>query len=164
MAKWMTYEEVTAYLLDQFAVEFGLERVEGKQLLVGHRSGTMWEIDAKGFRQGGSGFVIVECRRYIKSRQRQGKIGSLAYQIIDTGAEGGIIVSPLGLQEGAGRVAAAESIVEVRLNEECTQREYLLQFLNKVMVGLQDTFSLRDSVKIEVRDKYGNVIRTKPCE
>jgi hypothetical protein len=108
----------SAYLLNQFAKEFGLERVEGKQLIEGRRSGAAWEIDAKGFRQDGATFVIVECRRYTTSRQNQARLGQLAYQIIDTGAAGGIVVSPLGLQEGAERVANAENIVTVKLNED----------------------------------------------
>jgi hypothetical protein len=29
--RWQTYEEVAAWLLNQFASEFGLDRVEGKQ-------------------------------------------------------------------------------------------------------------------------------------
>ena len=152
MTKWESYEQVATYLLNQFASEFGLERVEGKQNVVGLRSGTPWEIDAKGFRHGGSGFVIVECRRYTTSKQNQGKVGGLAYTIIDTGAEGGIIVSPLGLQEGAERVAVAENIVNVQLNEDSTQHEYLLRFLSKIMIGRQDTISFKDSLEIEVRD------------
>ncbi len=35
MAKWESYEEVAACLIDQFAYEFGLERVEGKQEVIG---------------------------------------------------------------------------------------------------------------------------------
>ena len=61
---WKTYEEVAAYLLNQFASEFGLERVEGKQLVPGQRSGTKYKIDAKGVVDGGEAFIIVECRRY----------------------------------------------------------------------------------------------------
>jgi hypothetical protein len=161
MEKWRSYEEVAAYLLNEFASEFGLERVEGKQGIVGQRSGTTWEIEAKGFRQGDSGFVIVECRRYTNSKQNQEKVGGLAYRIIDTGAVGGIIVSPLGLQEGAERVAAAENIVNVQLNADSTQHEYVLRFLNKVMIGLQETvgLNLKESLEIEVRDGDGNVVR-----
>jgi hypothetical protein len=44
--KWQTYEEVAAHLLDEFAAEFGLSRVEGKQIVDGQHSGTKWEIDA----------------------------------------------------------------------------------------------------------------------
>jgi hypothetical protein len=164
MTTWRSYEEVAAYLLNQFASEFGLERADGKQHVVGQRSGTTWEIDAKGVRQGDSGFVIVECRRYMSSKQNQEKIGGLAYRIIDTGAAGGIIVSPLGLQEGAERIAAAENIVSVQLNEDSTQHEYVLRFLNKIMIGIHDTLSFKESLEIEVRDADGHVIRSERFE
>ena len=90
VAKWESYEQVAAYLLNQFASEFGLDLVEGKQEVVGHFSGTTWEIDAKGVRTGNTGFIIVECRRYTTSKQSQGKVGALAFSILDSGAEGGI--------------------------------------------------------------------------
>jgi hypothetical protein len=135
---WQNYEEVATYLLDQFAHEFGLGRVEGKQTIAGARSGTQWEIDAKGLKQDGEGFVIIECRRYTKSKQSQEKIGALAYRILDTGASGGIIVSPLGVQEGAAMIATAENIQVVHLDENSTTTEYVLQFLNKVMIGVED--------------------------
>lgn len=62
--KWQSYKEVASYLLNLFAEEFGLDAVEGKQTVIGLRSGTNWEIDAKGFCQDGSAFLIVECRRH----------------------------------------------------------------------------------------------------
>lgn len=164
MARWESYEEVAAYLLDQFASEFGLDRVEGKQEILGQRSETTWEIDAKGVRQDNTGFLIVECRRHTTSKQSQEKVGALAYRIIDTGAAGGIIVSPLGLQEGAEKVATAENIVSMQLDENSTRHEYVLRFLNKVMVGLTDSFSFRDSLEIELRDKDGNVLRRERSE
>jgi len=37
-----TYESVAEYLLSQFAEHFGLQRVEGKQVLQGKCSGTTW--------------------------------------------------------------------------------------------------------------------------
>jgi hypothetical protein len=163
-AQWESYEQVAAYLIEQFATEFGLERVEGKHEVVGKRSGRNWEIDAKGFRHGDSGFVIVECRRYTTSKQNQEKVGGLAYRIIDTGAKGGIIVSPLGLQEGAERVAAAENIVSVQLNENSNRQDYVLRFLNRVMVGLSDTITFKDSVTVEAIDKDGNGIRRVSSE
>ena len=66
--RWESYEEVATYLLRQFAQEFGLDRVEGTQEVVGQRSDTTWEIDAKGVRQGYTGFVSIECRRYTTSK------------------------------------------------------------------------------------------------
>jgi hypothetical protein len=40
MKTWESYEQVSHYLLDKFASEFGLDRVEGKQEIQGQRSGT----------------------------------------------------------------------------------------------------------------------------
>lgn len=44
---------------------------------------TDWEIDAKGVKIGGEGFVIIECRRNTTRKQSQGKVGELAFRIID---------------------------------------------------------------------------------
>lgn len=133
---WETYEEVARHLLDSFAHELGLSKVEGKQVIEGHRSGTKWKIDAKGVRDGNEGFVIIECRRYTKSKQDQEKLGSLAYRIIDTGAKGGIIVTPLGVQKGAAKIAAAENILHVVLDANSTPDDFSMQFLNKLMIGV----------------------------
>lgn len=70
---WKTYEEVATFLHDKFAHEFGLKRVEPKQLVDGLRSGTKWEIDAKGIREGDSDFIIVELPSKTTSRQNQEK-------------------------------------------------------------------------------------------
>jgi hypothetical protein len=164
MAKWKSYEEVGTYLLDQFAAEFGLERVEPKQSVKGLRSGTSWEIDAKGVRHGNDGFVIVEFRRYTTSRQNQGRLGHLAYSIIDTGALGGIIVSPLGLQEGAEKIAGAENVINVVLNENCNRYEYMMRLLDKLMVGVRDSIALKDSLELELKDKSGKVVHRDVVE
>jgi hypothetical protein len=116
---WEQYEQVAIYLLNQFAHEFGLDHVEGKQTVPGH-SGTTWEIDGKGVRVGPEeAIVVVECRRYLNSRQSQEKVAGLAFRLTDTGASGGILVSPLGLQEGAKKVAGYSDIVDVRLVVLC---------------------------------------------
>src|SRR3978361_1872237 len=85
-----TYEQVAQYLLDKFCDKFGLERGEGKQGLLGRRSGTNWTIDAKGICQRDMGFLIVECRGYTTSKLAQEDVGGIAYRIMDTGADGGI--------------------------------------------------------------------------
>ena len=149
-AHWESFEQVAVYLLNQIASELGLERVEGKQSLAGNRSGTTWEIDGKGVKVGDKGFITIECRRYTKSKQKQEQVGALAYRIMDTGASGGIIVSPLGLQEGAAKVAAAENVQTVYMNENSTRTEFLLRFLNDVFLGLSDTVHARDELTVEV--------------
>ena len=120
--KWKTYEQVAQFLLNEMAAQFGLGRVEGKQIIPGD-SGTNWEIDAKGVRAGDEGCVIIECRRYTKDRVPQDEVGGLAYRIRDSGAAGGIVVSPLGLQHGSALVAAHSGIRSVRLAPDSTDHE-----------------------------------------
>ena len=148
--KWETYEEVARYLLEQFKDKFGLELVEGKQDISGKQSRTNYEIDGKGVKEGYKGFIIIECKRYTKSRIRQSTIQSLAYQIIDTGAKGGIIVSPLGLQEGASKIAEAENIVSVHLSPNSTTTKFILSFLNEIMLGTFDNVAVHDEVIVKV--------------
>ncbi|MEU8055996.1 hypothetical protein [Microbispora bryophytorum] len=147
---WRDYEEVAVYLLNQIASEFGLEHIEGKRHVHGSRSQTRWEIEGKGIRKGGEGFVIIECRRYTTSRQNQEKMGALAYRIIDTGAVGAIIVSPLGIQEGAQRIAAAEGIETVLMDANSTRTDYMLSFLKKVFRGASDTAMVTEAVSVEL--------------
>lgn len=165
--KWGTYEEVAQQILHDLAEEFGLERVEPKQTVIGQRSGTEWEIDAKGVRIDGEGFVIVECRRYTTSKQSQGKVGQLAYSIIDTGAKGGIIVSPLGVQEGGEKVAQAENIVSVLLDENATPEDFTLRFLNKIFVHMTERVIASDRVSAVVHRKCevcGTVFEVGECD
>ena len=89
---WRNYEEVAQFLLGQMASHFGLGRVEGKQMVAG--ASTSWEVDAKGVRQDGHGFVIIECRRHTKQGVPQEQIAGLAFKIQDTGAAGGINCLP----------------------------------------------------------------------
>lgn len=147
--KWESYEEVAQYLLNQFAESFALGSVEGKQVIPG-QSGTNWEIDAKGIKIDSEGFLIIECRRYTKSRLNQESIGAIAYRIKDTGAEGGIVVSPLEFQKGAEIVAKYEGIQHVILDPKSTTTDYMLKFLNNIFIGVSDTITLTDSVHIQV--------------
>ncbi|MDT7838438.1 hypothetical protein [Aquabacterium sp. OR-4] len=144
---WKTYEEVATHLLHKISTRLGLEHVEGKQHVAGLKSGTKWEIDAKGVKPDGENFVIVEIRRYTSSRITQEDTAAIAYRIQDTGAVGGIIVSPMGLQEGAKFIATAENIISVRLNENSTTTEYILKFLNQIMLSMApDSISASASI------------------
>ena len=157
--KWKSYEEVAQYLLNQLSKTFGLGTVEGKQIIPG-QSGTNWEIDAKGIKADGEGFLIVECRRYTTSRLCQESVGALAYRIKDTGAEGGIIVSPLELEKGAKKIAEHEKIHHVILDPKSTTTDYMLKFLNQIFIGFSDTVKLTDKLHIQIiRD--GKVIEER---
>ncbi len=63
------------------------------------------------------------------------------------------MVSPFGVQEGAAKVAAAENIQVVELDENSTTTEYVLRFLNKVMVGVEDRITISDRVEVLVTRK-----------
>ncbi|MGX9726266.1 MAG: restriction endonuclease [Candidatus Electronema sp. VV] len=145
---WQSYEDVATYLLNQFAEHFGLECVEGKQLVPG-TSGTDWEIDAKGVAKNGEGFLIVECK-HRKGRLNQAILGSLAYSIQDTGAQGGIVVTPIDLQKGAKKIAAHENIHHVILNPSSTTSQYVLRFLEKVFVGVAVSVGISAEVRCQV--------------
>lgn len=155
--RWKSYEDIAVYLLNLFAIEFGLGYVEGKQLIAG-KSGLKWEIDAKGYSESNDAFLVIECKRYTTRKISQETVSTLAYRITDTGASGGIIVSVLGLQKGAEKLAEYENIHIARLNENCTTAEYLLQLLNKIFLGLSDTVSFHESVMITHRDNNGRLI------
>ena len=144
MKDWERYEQTAQYLLNEFASHFGLGSVEGKQIVPGE-SGAEWQIDAKGVKISGEGFLIVECRRW-KSRLSQEDVGALAYRINDTGAQGRILVTPAKLQSGAQKIAEHENIYHVVLDQESTTENYVIAFLNKVIAGCQANIVILDSV------------------
>ena len=150
---WESYEQVAAYLLDQVASALGLERVEGKQAIASTSSGTTWEIDGKGVQAGDSGFVIIECKRFTTSKVKQAHVATLAYSIRDAGAQGGIIVSPLGVQAGGVKIAAAENIQVVHMDQNSTRLDYFLEFLDRTFVGTSDSGHATDSAVVEIIEK-----------
>lgn len=150
--QWQSYEAVAAFLLNDIAAKLGLAHVEGKQQLTATESGTTWEIDAKGVRADEhEGFVIIECKRYPKDKVNQEQVGGLAYRIKDTGAAGGIFVTPIGLQAGAEKIATHEGIQTVHLDANSTREGYILRFLNDVFVGVTDTITVTDEVSVVIR-------------
>lgn len=158
------YEVAARQIIGDMLKEFGLGSIEGKQDVQGTQSGTTWEIDSKGVVESGEGFLIIECRRYTTSAVKQEAMGALAYRIQDTGAAGGILVSPLPVQEGAAKVAKAENIISVQLNAEATRTEYLLQFFKQIFAGIEERVSASDSMTMEViRAADGKVVSRHEC-
>ena len=135
-AKWRIYEQVAGDLLAKLSTALGLEleRVEGKQPLDGE-SGTACEIDRVGITKDGGKVVTIECRRYPKCRLNQSAIAAMAYTMRDVGAKTGIIVSPRGVQVGGQKIAAKEGIVIIRLNKDATTTHFLLDTMDKLVVG-----------------------------
>lgn len=155
--QWETYEQVAAYLLNQLAEQFCVGRFEGKQAIAGD-SGTDWEIDAKGCSDGSDRIIVVECKRHTKNGVPQAIAAALAWTIRDLGAGGGILVSPLGLQKGAKKVAAQANIVEVNLDQNSTTTDFILSFLNQIHFGISESVCATDHLVAELRDRDGNLV------
>jgi hypothetical protein len=155
---WISYEDVARELLHRFRKDLGLSAVQGKQSIRGRA--TSWEIDAKGVREADGATIVVECRRYTTSRDNQRNAAGLAYTIIDTGSAGGIHVSPLGLQEGAARIAACENIIEVHLNKNATPEQFQMSFLDQLKLGFADEarLNVHETLRILQRDREGNIV------
>jgi hypothetical protein len=145
------YEQAAHRVLADLRSHLGLSAVEGKQTLAG-LSGTDWEIDAKVWLEGGTGFLVVEARRYTTSRLKQEAMAAIAYRIQDLGAAGGIVVSPLPLQSGAELVAKAAGIAHVRLEPDSTTENYLAEYMGKRFIGATtvESANAQDSVSAEV--------------
>jgi hypothetical protein len=133
---WERYQEVARHLLEKMAdtLGLGLERVEGKQKVVG-KSGMEWEVDGKGVKTEDGAIIVVECRRYTTSKVKPEAMGGFAYRIGDVGAVGGIIVTPIGVQEGGEKIAEYEGIQVVHLDADSTTDAYVLKFLGSVFIG-----------------------------
>ncbi|MER2491610.1 restriction endonuclease [Catenovulum sediminis] len=147
MKNWQSYEEVSVFLLNELKQELGLSFVESKQKIKGNV--TTWEVDGKGTRNKDETIIVIECRRYEKSKQSQEKLAAFAYRIKDVSASGGILVSPLGFQSGAKKIAAAENIIEIKLNSDSTIKDYDLQIFDKLFIGLGLDFKVKSDMSLE---------------
>jgi hypothetical protein len=143
---WESYEEVACYLLEKMGdtLGLGLERVEGKQKLAG--KATDWTVDGKGVKTEDGAIIVIECRRYTTSRLDQEAMGGLAYRIGDVGAAGGIVVTPIGVQEGGEKIAKYEGIEIVHLDANSTTTDYVLKFLDKVLHGASADMTVQFTV------------------
>lgn len=159
-ASWRTYEEVAAYVLNQCASQFGLARFEGKQGIAG-QSGTDWEVDARGWAEDGKTFVVVECKKHKGAKISQAIVGSLAFTIQDTGAAGGFLVSPHGLQAGAKKVAAAAKVEEIKLDPASTPDAFFGEWLGSLQAGFADTVtaSMSEHVQFKLFNAEGKLIQ-----
>lgn len=146
------YEDVSRYLLESVGELLGLEleRVEGKQRLVGDIDS--YVVDAKGVETDSGATVVVECKRYPTRKVPVGEVKELAWNIQDTGAAGGIIVTPIGVQAGGALIAQARNIHVVQLDANATTTDFMMSFLGKIVAGRSVTFGGvgTGSAKVEV--------------
>lgn len=160
-----SYDEVAAFILNQCTQEFGLERFEGKQKVAGD-SGTNREVDARGWFEDGTTFVIAQCKKHAGTGISQALTGSLAFSIIDPRAAGGFLVSPDGLRSGATQVAAAAGIQEIKLDPLSTTSAYFEEWLGSLRIGFTDDLNVEISEYLSIQriNKDGNVIQTNDSD
>lgn len=153
---WEKYEDVTKQLLSDVREHLGLGRIEGKQKVRGNISGTKWEIDVVAYDATGEKLILVECRQRQYSTLSQESLAGFAYRVKDTGAYQGIVVTTIGLQDGAKKVAEAEKITEIKLDYTSTSENYIAQITNKIFIKRAEEINISDSV--ELRDSNGKKI------
>jgi len=62
-------------------------------------------------------------------------VAQLAWTISDLGASGGIVVTPIGVQQDGGEKIAKDAIKVVHLDADSTTTDYVLKFLGSVFIG-----------------------------
>jgi hypothetical protein len=129
------YEDVTKTILNALRSHLGLACVQGEVRHEGE-SGTAWNVDASCYRQDDGALLLVECRRKTTRRVDQEEMAGFAFRIGDTGASGGLMVTPIGYQKGAKAVAGATRIGLATLNPDATSREYTLEIAERLFHGL----------------------------
>ena len=139
---WERYEQVVRTILESLREHLGYSRVDPKGDLPG-RSGTEWEIDATAYQLADGKLVLIECKDYPDRKVTQGEMGVHAYHIIETGAAGGLFVTPVGYQKGAKLVANAAKIGMATLNLDATEREYDLNIAGRLFFGREAKGGIR---------------------
>lgn len=129
------YELVTKKILENLRHHLRFDNVGGKEKYQGE-TGTEWEIDASCYRKDTDTLVLIECRRKTTRRIPQEEMAGFAFRIRDIGAGEGLMVTPIGYQKGAKKVAKAARIGMATLNPEATESEYILTIANRLFRGL----------------------------
>jgi len=155
---WKNYEDVTKQILSDVRDCLGLGRIEGKQKVRGKISGAKWEVDLVAYGATDEKLILVECKQRSNSKLRQSDLAKLAYTIEDTGADRGIIVTTIGLQDGAKKIAGAEKITEMRVDPTSTSENYIAQITNQIFGKRSERVHISDSVELKLRNSNGNLI------
>ncbi len=147
---WLTYENAARSVVAHLRSALGVSQVDGKQSIAGV-SGANWEFDAVAHRANDGNLLLIEARRHTTSRLKQEHLAAFAFRIQDVGAVGGIIATPLPLQEGATKVAASANILHVQLSADSTPEVYLAKYMGQSYRGFTVEESLSVGLSIPLR-------------
>ena len=131
---WRKYENYTTRILNDERVQKYLEnyfhlsnpKIKPKKKLLGKKTGTKWEVDGYGY-DTDNNLVLIECKHYSSDKVEQNIIAAFAYIIQDIEAKHGIVVTTLGLQSGAIKVAKAENISLIKLDYNSTNENFVVR-------------------------------------
>ncbi|QMS90988.1 restriction endonuclease [Nostoc edaphicum CCNP1411] len=132
---WRKYENYTRKILSDDRVQKYLQeyfnlhnlKIKPKRKLIGKKTGTKWEVDAYGYNIDNH-LVLIECKHYEKRCVVQNVIAAFAYIIKDVEAQRGILVTTLGLQSGAIKVAKNENIGLLKVDYNSTEKNFVVHF------------------------------------
>lgn len=132
---WRKYEDYTRQILNDERVQKYLKKyfhlsnlkIKPKNTLPGKKTGIKWEIDGYGYDTDGH-LVLIESKHYSSNKVEQNVIAAFAYIIQDVEAKHGIVVTTLGLQSGALKVAKAENIGVIELDYNSTNGNFVVRF------------------------------------
>lgn len=77
-------------------------------------------------------------------------MAAIAWTISDVGTSGGIVATPLGVQEGGQIVAKSAGIEIIHLDADSTTSDYVLKFLDKVFLGASSELRVADTFTAEI--------------
>ncbi|MBH8561996.1 restriction endonuclease [Nostoc sp. CENA67] len=134
---WRKYENYTRQILNNDRIQKYLEeyfnlydlKIKPKKKLPGKKTKTKWEVDAYGY-DIDNHLVLIECKHYETRYVVQNTIAAFAYIIKDVEAQRGIVVTTLGLQSGAIKVAKTENIGLLKLDYNSTDNNFFIRFIS----------------------------------
>lgn len=143
---WEKYEEYTRIILNDRVVKQYLKQnynlfditIQPKKKFLGV-SGAMWEIDAYGYNN--NDLILIECKHYKNNTKvEQNIVAAFAYIIRDLKAKCGIIITTVGLQSGANKVATHENIQIIQIHQNSTDKHFFIRFSkhNQSLLSITD--------------------------
>lgn len=135
--EWETYEDVARQLIDDIKIYLGLSLVNEDKREFKKNDGGKCEIDISAYDLSDGKLVLVECRKK-KKRLSNEEIDGFAYRIQQTNAKRGIIVTPLGLQQGARIAADGAKISLIRLDENSNKENYIARITQQIFLKVTD--------------------------
>ena len=138
--EWERYEDVARQLIDDIKFHLGLSLVNEDKRKFKKNDGGECEVDVSAYDMSDEKLVLVECRKKKESLSQE-EVHGFAYRIQQTNAKRGIIVTTIGLQQGARIAADGAKITLIRLDGNSTKEEYIAKITQQIFVKVTDTFN-----------------------